>query len=90
MILSSASRRSQHDSPASLATGRDGACPRLQSQPVHRAQAQPFPAMNRRVGRIPPGIPAGSGAVCMRLGASALLPALPALSCCHTFHLAPC
>lgn len=60
MILSSASRRSQHYSPAGSAKGKDGSSPGLRSQPT----AQPLPAVNCRVSRIPPRIPAGSRAVC--------------------------
>ena len=68
VILNSASRRSQHYSPAGSAKGRDGGCPRLRSQPVAQGTGTAPPSHGQdptpHPGWIPPRIPAGSGAVC--------------------------
>lgn len=90
MILSSASRRSQHYSPAGSAKGRDGSSPRLRSQPTAQGTGT-TPTSHELPGeQDPTPHPGWKQSRVYGLGASAPLPALPALSCCHTFHLAPC
>lgn len=90
MILSSASRRSQHYSPAGSAKGRDSGSPRLRSQPTAQGTGT-TPSSHELPGeQDPTPHPSWKQSRVYGLGASAPLPALPALSCCHTFHLVPC